>query len=641
MTDEIKGRPIGPVDLERFHLFVNGVRDYAIYMLSPEGYVTSWNAGAQRFKGYTEAEIIGQHFSRFYTEEDRAAGKPAAALRTAAERGKFEDEGWRVRKDGSYFWASVLVDPIYESSGQLIGFAKITRDMTERKQATEALRASEEKFRLMVQGVTDYAIYMLSPAGEITDWNAGAQRFKGYTEAEAVGTHFSRFYTEEDRTSGLPAKALAIAAKEGRFESEGWRVRKDGRTFWAHVVIDAIRNQAGELLGFAKVTRDITEKRRAAEALERAKDGLVQSQKLEAIGKLTGGVAHDFNNVLAVIMNGIELLAGKLQSPADIKILDSMQRAVTRGATLNQQMLSFARQQPLRQQKCNLNQVISNFDAVLRRVCDESITFNLSLTPQLKSALIDATQFEVALLNLVTNARDAMPNGGMLTIATENVALGHNQIGTLPAGQFIKATVRDTGVGMSPEVAIRAIDPFFTTKPLGKGTGMGLSQVYGLLQQSQGDMVLETEEGNGTSISLYFPAGGAANNDELLSQEAATGNDKALIVDDQPDVLELAVELFKTFGYKTLSAGNACDALEILKRTPDIDVLFTDVVMPGMNGVTLAQEARKIIPNIKVLLTSGYTGSMLNQNNPDLQDFQLVGKPYRTADIVKLLRKAG
>lgn len=641
MANDSKAGPHRPVDLERFRLFVTSVTDYAIFMLSPEGYVSSWNAGAQRFKGYTEDEIIGRHFSEFYTAADRANGKPARALQTALDEGKFEDEGWRVRKDGSYFWASVVVDPIRDDAGELIGFAKITRDMTERRQAQEELRASEERFRLLVQGVTDYAIYMLSPTGEITNWNAGAQRFKGYTHDEVVGTHFSRFYTEADRASGLPTRALATAVKDGRFESEGWRVRKDGTTFWAHVVIDPIRDEAGELIGFAKVTRDITERRQAAESLDRAKEALFQSQKLEAIGKLTGGVAHDFNNLLAVIVSGIEILSGRLKSPADVKVLESMQRAATRGATLNQQLLSFARQQPLRQEKNHINHLITNFEAVLRRVCDESVAFRLILASQLKPALVDATQLEAALLNLVANARDAMPAGGTLTIRTEDVELRQNEVGALSAGQFVKVTVEDTGTGMSPEVAARAIDPFFTTKPLGKGTGMGLSQVYGLIQQSQGDMLLETEVGKGTSVSLYIPALASANNEEPAFSQTSSRQDKALVVDDQPDVLELAVELFKVLGYEVLSANNGSDALDILRRTPDIDVLFTDFMMPGMDGATLGREARRIVPGIKVLLTSGYTGDLLSQTNPGFKDFQLVRKPYRTADLVKMLRTAG
>ncbi|AMK17627.1 PAS/PAC sensor hybrid histidine kinase [Sphingobium sp. MI1205] len=244
----------------RFELLVQSVTDYAIYMLSVDGTVISWNAGARRFKGYEADEIIGLHFSRFYTPEDQAAGIPALALNTADREGRFEAEGWRVRKDGTHFWANVVIDPIRDCTGKLIGFAKGTRDLTERRAAQEALRASEERFRLLVESVTDYAIYMLDPVGTITSWNAGAERFKGYAAGEILGQNFSRFYSEEDRMAGVPSRALDTAAREGRFEAEGWRIRKDGSRFWASVVIDAIRNPMGDLIGFAKITRDLTER---------------------------------------------------------------------------------------------------------------------------------------------------------------------------------------------------------------------------------------------------------------------------------------------------------------------------------------------------------------------------------------------
>jgi PAS domain S-box-containing protein len=626
-------------DEKRFQLLVAGVSDYAIYMLNPEGYVNSWNAGAQRFKGYLAHEIIGQHFSVFYTEEDRAAGIPARALQTALSEGKFEAEGWRVRQDGTRFWASVVIDPIRNDAGKLIGFAKVTRDITERKAAQEALRESEERFRLLVQGVTDYAIYMLSPTGIITNWNAGAQRIKGYTDDEVVGTHFSRFYTEEDRGNGLPSVALAAAAAEGRFEQENWRVRKDGTRFWAHVVIDAIYNEQGELLGFAKITRDVTEKKRAADALDRANAALFQSQKMEAIGQLTGGIAHDFNNLLAIISSSLDVLSTRLHDARDIKMLESMQRAVTRGATLTQQLLSFARRQPLKVDKYNLNALIGGFEAVFRRAGNSSIAFEINLAPALKTVAIDAARFEAALLNLVVNARDAMPDGGKLAIATESVELGEREIGSLAAGSYVKVTVSDTGEGMPAEVAARAFEPFFTTKEIGKGTGLGLSQVYGFIAQSGGEVVLESEVGKGTTVSVYLPAiAGAADNSDA---DTDTDTDTVLIVEDEPDVMEVAAELFRSIGYEVLTAGNGNDAIDILKRRRDIDYLFTDVMMPnGMSGIELARFTRKLCPGVKVILASGYPLPALKAEHGNLDDFTFMSKPYRLSELAKKLRTA-
>lgn len=623
----------GRSDAEHFRLCVNGVADYAICVLTPDGHIKSWNAGAQRFNGYTAEEIIGQHFSRFYTEEERVNGKPARVLRVAREQGKFEEEGWQVRKDGIRFWASDVIDAIRDTGGNLIGFAKVARAITERH------HASEERFRLLVQGVTDYAIFMLSPSGQVTNWNSGAQRIKGYAADEVIGSHFSRFYTDEDCASGLPARALKSALKEGRFEQEGWRVRRDGTRFWASVVIDPIRNEVGEHIGFAKVTRDITERRDAALSLERAREALFQAQKLEAIGKLTGGVAHDVNNLLAVIVSGLDLVSPRLQSLADARILESMQGAAERGAKLMQQLLMFARQQPLHQEKHNLNRVITAFEAVLRRVAHEPHLVNLMLSPQLCLVLTDSTQFEAGILNLVTNACDAMPGGGALTIQTENVSVGHQEVNQLPAGPYVKVTVRDTGSGMSPDVLARATEPFFTTKDPGKGTGLGLSQVFGLVKQCQGDLEIETTLGKGTAVRLYFPAVAAMGDAAAASDEAESNNERVLVVDDQMDVLEMAVELFKILGFDVMSANNGTDALGILQHNPDITVLFTDVRMPGMNGVTLGHEARKLLPGIHVVLASGFPGPAYVDERVSGADFAFLKKPYRLADLVKTLRQ--
>ncbi|WP_420472661.1 PAS domain S-box protein [Noviherbaspirillum sp. ST9] len=626
--------PINADDAEQLRLFVAGVTDYAIFMLSPTGIVNSWNAGAQRIKGYAAEEIIGQHFSRFYTDEDNARGIPAKNLRIAMETGRFEDEGWRIRKDGSRFWANVVIDAIRTPDGTLAGFAKITRDITDRKHAAEALRESEERFRLLVQGVTDYAIYMLSPEGTITNWNAGARRIKGFEHDEVIGTHFSRFYSDEDRAGGLPARALSTAINEGRFEGEGWRVRKDGTRFWAHVVIDPIRDESGTLIGFAKVTRDITERRAAAEALERAREALYQSQKMEAIGKLTGGVAHDFNNLLNVIVSGLDILALETPSPRAQKVLESMQRAAERGSKLTMQLLAFARKQPLKLERHNVNSVIGSFEAVLRRA-GGALNFELSLQPGLPYAMIDATQFETAMLNLVVNARDATPEGGSITLSTQAVRLERMEVNTLAPGAYVKVTVRDSGSGMAPDVAARAVEPFFTTKEIGKGTGMGLSQVYGFVQQAGGDLVIDSAVGQGTSVILYLPAVEGEPADETTLAERTA---KALVVDDQPEVLGMAVELFSQLGFEVLSASNGKDALEIVRRTPDIDVVFSDVAMPAMDGIELARQVRSLAPSAKIVLASGYASNAAKARNPGIDDFEFITKPYRMAEIIKKLR---
>src|SRR5579884_2068157 len=350
-----------------FRILVQGVVDYAIFLLDPHGRVTTWNRGAERIKGYSPEEIIGEHFSRFYTEADRATKLPQRALRTAAEQGRYESEGWRVRKDGTRFWASVVLDAVRNEEGRLIAFAKVTRDMTDRVGLETALRESEQRFRILVQGITDYAIYMLDPQGNITNWNLGGERIKGYSEQDVVGKHFSIFYTEEDRARGEPQRGLEMALREGRFEREGWRVRKDGTRFWANAVIDPVHDAQGRLIGFAKITRDMTERKLAEESLEQTRAALAQSQKMEAIGQLTGGVAHDFNNLLTVVANALDLLAdGSRDEAQRRRIIDSAQRAADRGARLTQQLLAFSRRQPLRPEIHNINALIGGFEAVLR-----------------------------------------------------------------------------------------------------------------------------------------------------------------------------------------------------------------------------------------------------------------------------------
>jgi PAS domain S-box-containing protein len=640
-----KARDAAP-DKERFQLLVDAVTDYAIYMLDPTGIIASWNSGAQRFKGYVESEILGQHFSRFYPEEDRAAGMPQRALDTAQREGKFESEGWRIRKDGTRFWAHVVIDPIIDARGNLLGFAKITRDLTERRQAERALRESEERFRLLVQGVTDYAIYMLDPEGHVTNWNAGAERIKGYLEEEITGHHFSRFYTEEDRANGRPARALDIARREGRFDAEGWRVRKDGTRFWASVIIDPIYDDRKQLIGFAKITRDITERRKAQEALEQTQAALFQAQKMETIGQLTGGIAHDFNNLLTIIVNSLDLLTRNVTAPRETKLIESAQRAAERGAKLTQQLLAFSRRQPLQPSAHDANTLIGGFESVLRRACGETVDLHLALGMRVSAINVDGAQFESALLNLVVNARDAMPEGGMLTIGTNirNLEEDEARLLGMPVGRYVSVEVQDTGIGMAPDVAARVFEPFFTTKEVGKGTGLGLSQVYGFINQSGGHIDVGSVPGLGTTITMLLPAieGGVGANEDDSSDEATIARDSAgtvLIVEDEPAVLDVATEIFDSLGYDVLTATDAIVALDVLGREGTIDVLFSDVIMPnGMNGVELSRRAREMRPGIKVLLASGYPMSTLPSEGFD-DGVSFISKPYRWTELADKLRQ--
>jgi PAS domain S-box-containing protein len=620
---------------KRFEILVSSIRDYAIYLLDPNGKIVSWNAGAQRFKGYTESEIIGKHFSTFLSQADRDAGVPQTILDQAAIHGRYEAEGWRVRKDGTGFWANIVLEAIYNDAHELIGYAKITRDITERKTAQDKLLESERKFRYLVEGVTDYAIYMISPEGIITNWNSGAQRIKGYSAEEVVGTHFSQFMTEQDREAGLADHSLEIAKLDGRYENEAWRVRKDGSLFLAHVIIDAIHNEDGELIGFAKITRDITEKKIAEDNLAKANAALFQAQKMDAIGNLTGGIAHDFNNLLSVISNGLEIFRASNLGSKHLKLLDTMKRAVNRGATLTQQLLSFARQQPLQADPHDVNQLINSFELMLNRAVGSNININFEFIQTPLPVMVDSTRFEASLLNLVVNARDAMQDGGNISITSRKRYIATGEFEDLPEGNYVEVNVTDTGSGITKDDLQHVTEPFFTTKEIGKGSGLGLSQVFGFMKQSDGGLHIKSEVNLGTSVSMFFPA---LNDETILAEAIDETCDAVLVVEDEPDLLLATSEIFKLFGYEVYEASSGEEALELLRKGTKISLMFTDILMPGINGIELARKLRESNPSIQIILASGYPLPALKKEHGDLDEFQFLNKPYDLSDIAKAIR---
>jgi PAS domain S-box-containing protein len=626
----------------RFELLVQSVTDYAIYMLDPEGYVTSWNRGAQRFKGYKPEEIIGQHFSRFYTPEERGQEIPRIALETAEREGRFEAEGLRVRKDGSRFWANVVIDPIRDPDGTLVGFAKVTRDLTERRAAEEELRASEERFRLLIQSVTDYAIYMLAPDGRVNSWNAGAERFKGYAADEIIGEHFSRFYTEEDRAADVPRIALETAMRDGRIEAEGWRVRKDGTHFWASVIIDPIRKR-GALIGFAKVTRDLTDKRAIEEQLR-------QSQKMEAVGQLTGGLAHDFNNLLTGISGSLEMMQVRVAQGRTAEFeryFVAAQGAVRRAAALTHRLLAFSRRQTLDPRAVDVNRLLGSLEELVRRTVGPGVALEVVGANGLWPILVDPNQLENAILNLCINGRDAMPDGGKLTIESANKWLDERAARQqdLPVGQYVSVCVSDTGTGMAPEVIARAFDPFFTTKPMGEGTGLGLSMIYGFARQSGGQVRLYSELGQGTTMCLYFPrhAGEALANEEVETPSASGANGEGevvLVIDDEPTIRMLIAEVLAESGYAVIEAPDGTAGMRVLDSNARIDLLITDVGLPGgLNGRQVADAARVGRPDLKVLFITGYAeNAVIGRGRLDNGMF-LLTKPFQMEILADRIRE--
>jgi PAS domain S-box-containing protein len=637
ITDRMQAQNALLESERRFRILVESVIDYAIFMLDPSGVVVNWNAGAERLKGYTADEIIGQHFSKFYPPEDRASGKPSHFLDIAAREGRFEAEGWRLRKDGSRFWASVVIYAIRSEKGILQGFAKVTRDITERRAALNALSESERQFRLLVRGVSDYAIFMLDPNGIVITWNAGAQRIKGYTDEEIIGQHFSKFYTEQDRAAGVPARALYTATKEGRFEAEGWRVRKSGTMFWANVVIDPIRDEQGRLIGFAKITRDITERRDTQLALQEAQNQRAHAQKMDALGQLTGGVAHDFNNLLMVISGHIHTLKKSVADNAKLaRAAEAISLATQRGEALTRQLLTFARRQSVNPTVVDVAARIEEFRKMVASFIGGSASLIVTLEPELWRAKVDANELEVALVNLALNARDAMPAGGVISLTAENVILGRTDTEAGIVGEFVALKMSDTGCGIAPDVLPKVFDPFFTTKGLNKGSGLGLSQVHGFVHQSGGTVSIDSKVGQGTTVTLYLPRTvehprAATTQDDVES----VGSGKILIVEDNPEVLGVSVSMLEQLGYDVRAVSDATSALDAIENE-SFDIVVSDIVMPGtMDGTALANAIRARKPDLPVLLMTGY-GTARAQTEAE---FAILRKPFQVSELGRTITR--
>jgi PAS domain S-box-containing protein len=536
---------------------------------------------------------------------------------------------------------------VIERTAQLVASNALL--ITEAEERQEA----ENRFGLLVGGIIDYAIYMLDPNGVITNWNPGAERIKGYSGDEIIGQNFSVFFTEEDRNAKVPAAALQRAAVEGKFETEGWRLRKDGSRFWANAVVDAIRDKDGRLLGFAKITRDVTERRNAAIALQRAQEQLAQAQKMEGIGHLTGGVAHDFNNLLAIIMGNLEMLQRGLQlqnaDPSRLaRAADNAMRGAQRAAALTQRLLAFSRQQPLDPKVVEVGKLVTGMSDLLRRSIGEQVSIETILAGGLWRVQVDPNQLEIAILNLAVNARDAMPDGGSLTIETANAHVDQDSPAQTEviAGQYVVIGVTDSGCGMPREVVARAFEPFFTTKDVGHGTGLGLSQVYGFVKQSGGHVKIQSEVGHGTTVKIYLPRFSAA--EESAADDDLTGtplrsaaSETILVVEDDEDLRANTKEILRELGYRTLDAGTGGDALKLLQAHPEIQLLFSDVVLPGgMNGRQLADKARACRSDLKILFTTGYARDAIVHEGRLDAGLQLITKPFTYAALASKIRDA-
>src|SRR6185369_3563851 len=456
----------------------------------------------------------------------------------------------------------------------------------------------------------------------VTNWNAGAERIKGYSPDEIIGEHFSRFYTPEDFDAGVPKRALETARSTGRYEAEGWRVRKDGTRFWASVVIDAIKDDKGELIGFAKITRDMSEKREAQLKIEESREQLFRSQKMEALGQLTGGLAHDFNNLLTAILGACELALRNIDNPEKLRrMLDGVRNSAQRGAGLTKQLLAFARAQPLEIKQVDIQDFFSDVTTLIRPSLRSDIELVTETSDQLWPVDADPGALELAILNLAFNARDAMKDGGTLRISAHNVVLDGKPEGL--KGEHVALTVADSGEGMSAEIMERVFEPFFTTKSFGEGTGLGLSQVFGLAKQIGGAVTVESRPGEGATFTLFLPASrGATAAETRLNGGNALG--RVLIVEDDTFVAELAAGMIQELGFECTIAHSAKEALERLAVGETPKIIFSDIVMPGgISGIELARKVRERFPELPILLTTGYSEQVGGSHG-----FPVLQKPY-------------
>lgn len=583
---------------EHFAQLVGGVRDYAIFLLDSTGNVKSWNAGAARIKGYAQEEIVGKHFSQFYTPESIASNWPQHELVVAQRVGRFEDEGWRVRKDGSRFWANVVISALLDGDGTLRGYLKITRDLTERKQAEETLRQSEARFRLLVNGVKDYAIFMLDAEGRVASWNSGAERINGYADAEIIGEHFSRFYSSEDVQAGKPARELVIAAEQGSVEDEGWRVRKDRSLFWANVVITAIRDNDGKVVGYAKVTRDLTEKQRT-KALE-----VADRQKNEFLAML----AHELRNPLAPISNGLQLLMLPGVDDATLKQTTAlMQRQLTHLVRLVDDLLDVSR---IVTGKLTFRKEPTDLASIIQRAAEETQPaidargHELMVSLPMRPIIIDADAVRIAqvISNLLVNASKYTDKPSRIWLTVDR------------DGGEVVIRVRDQGIGIAPDVLPKIFNLFVQAddslaRSLG-GLGIGLTVVKRIVETHGGSVSAASEgQGKGSEFIVRLPISQAMATVSrgIAPPRLAAAQRRVLVVDDNVDAALTISTLLKAWGHDTQTVFNGPAALEAA-RTFRPEIVLLDIGLPGMSGYEVAQQLRSeaTSPDVVIAALTGY-----------------------------------
>jgi PAS domain S-box-containing protein len=647
-----------PVKFNRTRLLealLDSATDYAIIAMDLDGLVTSWNEGARRILGWTEEEMIGQPASVFFTLEDRQKGTQLAEMQNALDQGRGNDERWHQKKDGTCFWASGEMMPLRDENGTPQGFLKILRDRTDQRQAAEAQRADAEFLHSVLASSGD-CIKVLDLDAKLEFMNEGGLRIMEVSDFKAIrGRPWPGFWPAEEQEEAWAAIETARAGASARFQGFA-DTMKGTRKCW-DVQVTAIPGALGRPEKLLAVSRDITEQKRIEgelrelnDTLERrieertrelraSEDQLRQSQKLDAIGQLTGGVAHDFNNLLTGISGSLEILQTRLARGqfTDVdRFISAAQGASKRAAALTHRLLAFSRRQTLDPKPTNANRLIEGMEDLVRRTVGPSIEVETVLAEDLWITLCDVSQLENSILNLCINARDAMPDGGKLTIQTANTSLDGRAAREkdMVAGQYVMVCVTDTGIGMAPEVIERAFDPFYTTKPMGQGTGLGLSMTYGFAKQSGGQVRIYSEVGRGTTMRIFLPRHAGEEDAESLPAQLteaprAQAGETVLIVDDDEAVRMLVAEVLQELGYGAIEAADGTSGLNVLQSNARIDLLITDVGLPGgINGRQIADAARVRRPGLKVLFITGYAENAVVRNGYLEAGMQIMIKPF-------------
>ena len=663
--EEMRERKPGEhADAEKsYRLLVESVRDYAIFVLDPKGYIRTWNTGAHLIKGYEAEEIIGRHFSIFYPADAVRRGHPEYELRVATAEGRFEEEGWRVRKDGTLFWANVLITALRDENGVLQGFGKVTRDLTQQRENDESLRQSEERFRLLVEGVSEYAIFMLDANGYVATWNEGATRINGYSAQEIVGRHFSIFYPPDARDSGWPDHELQVATVQGRFEEEGWRVRKDGSKFWANVIISALRDAGGRLRGFAKLTRDLSERARV-EML--AADGLQREQMLEAErsarieaqraarmkDEFLATLSHELRTPLNAILGWTQIL----RSPhAEVKI--DMQRGIEvieRNARAQIQLVDdlldlsriMAGRVRLDVQRVALIDVVQGAIESAQPAAEaKGVRLESILDPGSGTVSGDPGRLQQVIWNLLSNAIKFTPRSGRVQVLLQRV------------NSHVEISVADTGIGIPPAFLPYVFDRFSQKDATASrgygGLGLGLAICKQLVELHGGSIHAASQgEGQGACFTVKLPLcvlqeSAPAVREHPTHAAVSPGNVllpsldgvRILVVDDEPDARELVERILENHEASVASTASAEEALQLLAVSSP-DVLISDIGMPGMDGYQLMRKIRSGEPRDRRLPAIALTAFARSEDRKRaiLAGYQAhLAKPFDTAELVLIV----